>query len=197
MVRFRYLEGWQDIQLAQQFLRRMDTRSGCAINGSSGTAATTRFPSNMEPERPATSVPSIDDPTPFRHGVRQAAGHGTGALSAERQVRHHADLHLPADQGWESAARLGAVGIFWRADRNCFSRSISPWRSRQASITHTARAVDVRWLAAQVHYCATNRSREKVLQPAGTAHLPDLCRLVRRTPRLCGRSALSEEERMA
>ena len=37
---------------------------------------------------------------PVLQEFRKAADHGTLARSAERQVRHHADLHLPADEGW-------------------------------------------------------------------------------------------------
>jgi len=56
-----------------------------------------------------------------------------------------------------------------------------------------AESRSVRRLAAQIHNRAATRSRQEVLQPSRTACLSDICKLVERTPRFCGRRAIFKE----
>ena len=104
MVRFRDHERRQDLDRRRGSHDRMDTRSDCVTKASSGTAAITRSASNTEPERRAISALRSTIQHRFCISSAKASGGGTPALPAERQIRHHADLCLPADEGRQSAA---------------------------------------------------------------------------------------------
>jgi maltoporin len=45
------------------------------------------------------------------------------------------------------------------------------------------------WLL-QMHFCASNRAGQKILRPAGTSRLRDICQLVERLPWVGGRCAV-------
>ena len=63
-------------------------------------------------------------------------------------------------------ARLEPVGFVWReAGSLLYQISLSGVRGRLRS--HAQPEWAIRWLAAQVHHCAANRSGKEVLQPAG------------------------------
>src|SRR5271165_2761634 len=97
---------------------------------------------------------------------------------------------------------MGRVDFFWGETGSFFDRSyLIGVRGRFRSyplrswLRKSGGWLDrwVRWLAAQVHHRAANRSRKKVLQPASAAHLPYVCKLVGRVPWPGGRSAIPEE----
>src|SRR5690349_20535946 len=84
------------------------------------------------------------------------------------------------------------MGFVWRQAGSIFHKvPLTGARGRLRS--HREPRWTLRRLAAKSDHRATNRSRKKVLQQAGSAQLPDLRQLVGGAPRTRGWRAVFEE----
>ncbi len=91
----------------------------------------------------------------------------------------------PAD-GWNQWESFGARPIVF------FSKHLSLALKQGLIIQESRKNWPVRWVAAQIHAGAANRSGTQVFQPAGATCLHHLCRLVERLSRSGRRGAISE-----
>ena len=134
---------------------------------------------------------SIDDPTPFLHSsarllaVEQVLFQPNDRFAIMPIFIYQRSKDGNPQHDWIQWVSFGARPEIF------FTKYISV--AFEAGFDHTHSVWPVRRMAAQVHDRATNRSGQKVFQPAGPSRVPDVCELVERIPGLCRRSALSRQ----